>query len=288
MKPLIIFVMLCGMAVLSTASSSAAVRPNIVYVLADDLGYGDMHRLNPNSKIPTPNFDRLAAGGMKFTDAHSSSAVCTPTRYAILTGRYNWRSRLKSGVLGGMSPPLIEENRLTVPQFLKNNDYHTAGIGKWHLGFEWARKPGTKPFTDAIETGADGWNVDFTRPIKRGPNHYGFDYYFGIAGSLDMVPYTFIEDDRVTAQPAKDNAFPLMAGRAGHDTRKGPAAADFEAIDVLPTLTKKAVDYINQRAPDARNGKPFFSTSHSAHRIRRFCPRRSGKAKAASIHMETS
>lgn len=259
MKHLLLFAMLSAMTSLQSALQAAPAKPNIVYVLADDLGYGDVKCLNPDSKIPTPHFDRLAAGGMKFTDAHSSSAVCTPTRYAILTGRYNWRSRLKNGVLGGMSPPLIEANRLTVAQFLKNNGYHTACIGKWHLGFEWARKPATKTFTDGIETGVQGWNVDFAQPIKRGPNVYGFDYYFGIAGSLDMVPYTFIENDRVTALPTKDNAFPMMAGRnETHNTRKGPAAPDFEAINVLPTLTAKAVDYIHQRAPEAKQGKPFF------------------------------
>jgi arylsulfatase A-like enzyme len=252
MKLLLLLVMLLAM-------KAHAAKPNIVYVLADDLGYGDVKCLNPESKIATPHMDRLAAGGMKFTDAHSSSAVCTPTRYALMTGRYNWRSRLKSGVLGGMSPPLIEENRLTVPQFLKNHGYHTAGVGKWHLGFEWPLKPNVKPFTDAIEKGEDGWNADFSQPIKRGPNSYGFDYYFGIAGSLDMVPYAFIENERVTAQPTVDKSFVMLHG---HDekrkTRHGPAAPDFEAIDVLPTLTKKAVDYINQRAGDAKNGKPFF------------------------------
>lgn len=259
MKNLIFFAMLFGMTAMQTAHAQIKTKPNIVYVLADDLGYGDVKCLNPDSKIPTPNFDRLAAGGMKFTDAHSSSAVCTPTRYALLTGRYNWRSRLKNGVLGGMSPPLIEENRLTVPQFLKNNGYHTAGIGKWHLGFDWPLKPNKKPFGDGIETGEQGWNADFSQPIKRGPNFYGFDYYFGIAGSLDMVPYTFIENDHVTSQPTKDNAFPMMAGHAGaRDTRKGPAAPDFEALNVLPSLTQKSVDYINGRAADAKNGKPFF------------------------------
>lgn len=263
MKNLLFFsAFLCAMNSISTAQSASQKpnqKPNIVYVLADDLGYGDVHCLNADSKIPTPNFDRLAAQGMKFTDAHSSSAVCTPTRYALMTGRYNWRSRLKSGVLGGMSPPLIEENRLTVAQFLKNHGYHTAGIGKWHLGFEWARKPKTQTFDDTVEKGEDGWNVDFTKPIKRGPNFYGFNYYFGIAASLDMVPYTFIENDRVMAQPTMDKSFPMMAGfNENNATRKGPAAPDFEAIDVLPTLTRKAVGYIQQHAADAKNGKPFF------------------------------
>src|SRR6266498_425472 len=109
----------------------AANHPNIVFILCDDLGYGDVKCLNRDGKIPTPNIDKLARAGMIFTDAHSSSAVCTPTRYGILTGRYNWRSRLQSGVTGGMSPPLIESGRTTLPAFLKQNGYHTAAIGKW-------------------------------------------------------------------------------------------------------------------------------------------------------------
>ena len=224
------------------AESEKKSRPNIVYILCDDLGYGDVRCLNPNGKIPTPNVDRLAAQGMIFTDAHSSSSVCTPTRYGILTGRYNWRSRLKSGVLGGMSPPLIEPGRLTVPAFLKQHGYHTAAVGKWHLGMDWALKPNAEPFNDSIEKGEDGWRVDFTKAIRNGPNRLGFDYYFGISASLDMVPYTFIENDRVIALPTVDKAFPMMLGRSGGMTRKGPAAADFEARDVLPALTRKAVD----------------------------------------------
>jgi len=232
--------------------------PNIVYILCDDLGYGDVRCLNPNGKIPTPNMDRLAASGMVFTDPHSSSSVCSPTRYGILTGRYNWRSRLKSGVLGGMSPRLIEPGRLTVPAFLKQHGYHTACIGKWHLGMDWTLKPDAEKFKDNIEKGTDGWRVDFTRPIRNGPNSLGFDYFYGISASLDMVPYTFIENDRVTTLPTLDRAFPMMLGRSGGMTRNGPAAADFEAMNVLPALTRKAVDYISQRAHNAKAGKPFF------------------------------
>jgi arylsulfatase A-like enzyme len=233
-------------------------RPNIVYILADDLGYGDVQCLNPAGKIATPNLDRLAAAGMVFTDAHSGSAVCTPTRYSILTGRYSWRSRLQSGVLGGCSPRLIEAGRLTVAELLRRAGYRTTAIGKWHLGMDWALKPGKPRFTDAIEKGADGWNVDFTRPIAGGPTAVGFDEYFGISGSLDMVPYTFIEDDRVAAIPTVDKEFLMMHGRPGKATRKGPAAADFEAGDVLPALAERAVSTIRRRADDAKAGRPFF------------------------------
>jgi arylsulfatase A-like enzyme len=242
-------------------ASFAATRephPNIVYILCDDLGYGDVRCFNPQGKIPTPNIDRLASQGMTFTDAHSSSAVCTPTRYGILTGRYNWRSRLKNGVLGGMSPRLIEPDRLTVPALLKQRGYHTAAIGKWHLGMDWTLKPDAPRFGDNVEKGEDGWRVDFAKPIRNGPNSVGFDYFFGISASLDMVPYTYIENDRVTKPPTVDKSFPMILGRTNSATRKGPAAADFEAEDVLPTLTRKAVEHLEQRADAAKRGQPFF------------------------------
>lgn len=240
------------------AEPGSPAHPNIVYILCDDLGYGDVRCLNPQGKIPTPNIDRLAAQGMIFTDAHSSAAVCTPTRYGILTGRYNWRSRLKNGVLGGMSPRLIEPGRLTVPALLKQHGYHTAVIGKWHLGMDWTLKPNAKPFGDNVEKGEDGWRGDFTQPIRNGPNSVGFDYFFGISASLDMVPYTYIENDRVVKLPTVDKAFPMMLGRTNGATRKGPAAADFEASDVQPTLTRKAVEYVEQRADAAKRRQPFF------------------------------
>ncbi len=239
-------------------AQAAPPKPNLVFILADDLGYGDVRCLNPRGRIATPHLDNLAREGMVFTDAHSSSSVCTPTRYSILTGRYNWRSRLKSGVQGGLSPRLIEPGRLTVAEFLRRQGYHTACIGKWHLGMDWALKPGAAPFGDGIEKGEDAWRVDFSRPIANGPNSVGFDYFFGISASLDMVPYTFIQNDRVTVLPTEDRAFPMMLGRPGRFTRKGPAAAGFESSEVLPTLTRKAIEYIRERAAGAREGRPFF------------------------------
>jgi arylsulfatase A len=224
--------------------AAPATRPNILYILADDLGYGDLSCLNPDSKITTPNMDRLAAAGMIFTDAHSSSAVCSPTRYGILTGRYNWRSRLKSGVLGGFSPRLIEESRLTVPALLKRYGYTTACFGKWHLGMDWPLKEG------GIAKGyEDGWKVDYTKPVANGPTALGFDTYFGISASLDMPPYVFIENDRVTEIPTTEKTW----------IRKGPAGEKFEAIDVLPALTRKTVEFLNRNAAAAKSGeRPFF------------------------------
>lgn len=242
----------------SPATLAEPPRPNIVYVLCDDLGYGDVQCLNPKGKIATPHFDRLAAEGMVFTDAYSGSSVCTPTRYGLLTGRYSWRTRLQQGVLGGLSPPLIEEGRLTVPQLLRQHGYFTACVGKWHLGMDWRKREGKEVTELGIESREQVWNVDYAEPIRRGPNEAGFDYYFGISASLDMVPYTFVENDRVTALPTEDRAFPMMLGRAEGTTRQGPAAPDFDAADVLHALTQKAVALIRQRAAEAAGGSPFF------------------------------
>jgi arylsulfatase A-like enzyme len=247
---------LFALAVAVSAAESA--RPNIIFVLADDLGYGDVQCLNPQGKIATPHMDRLAAGGIIFTDAHSSSAVCSPTRYGILTGRYNWRSRLKSGVLGGLSPRLIEEGRMTVASFLKEHGYDTACIGKWHLGLDWVKYPGKEVSELSVETLAQVGSVDFTKPFTNGPLAVGFNSYFGIAASLDMVPYVFLENDRVAAQPTETHKFPMMTGRENWFTREGPMAPGFDSAEVLPTLTRKAVEFIGQHAAAAKSGQPFF------------------------------
>jgi arylsulfatase A len=238
--------------------SASPPRPNIVFILCDDLGYGDVRCLNPQGKIATPHMDRLAAAGMVFTDAHSGSAVCSPTRYGLMAGRYAWRSRLQQGVLGGLSPRLIEPGRFTVAGFLKQQGYHTACFGKWHLGMDWVKLPGKEVAELSIETKEQVHNVDYTRPIANGPNSVGFDQFFGISGSLDMVPYTFIANDRCSILPTVGKRFAFMPDREGAYTRDGPAAPDFEAADVLPTLTRKATEYIEQRGPAARAGNPFF------------------------------
>ncbi|MFO0915349.1 MAG: arylsulfatase [Pirellulales bacterium] len=236
----------------------AVRRPNIVYVLCDDLGYGDVRAFNPHSQIDTSHLDRLARDGMIFTDMHSPSSVCSPTRYGILTGRYAWRSRLQSGVLGGLSPRLIEPDRLTVAELLRRQGYATACIGKWHLGLDWVKKPGREISPLSIETPNQVWNVDYSQPYTNGPNSVGFDYYYGISASLDMVPYTFLENDRVTVVPTVDKSFPLVEGRDKGSTRVGPAAPNFDARDVLPKLVQRTVSYLAEHASDARSGKPFF------------------------------
>lgn len=240
-----------------SAAAEDALKPNIVVIMADDLGYADIGCYG--GKIATPHIDELAADGMRFTDAHSSSSVCSPTRYGLLTGRYNWRSRLKQGVLGGLSPRLIESGRMTLPSMLKEQGYHTACVGKWHLGMDWAVLPGKEVSELSIEPRQQVFNVDYAKPITNGPNAVGFDYFFGISASLDMVPYTFIENDRVTALPTEDRDFPMMHGReTGGRTRKGPAAPEFDAADVLPEITRVSCDYIDRRAGDANQGRPFF------------------------------
>jgi arylsulfatase A len=199
--------------------------------------------MNPKGRIATPNMDRLADQGMAFTDAHSGSSVCSPTRYGLLTGRYAWRSRLKQGVLGGYSPPLIEPGRLTLPALLKSKGYRAACIGKWHLGLDWPLKTGGRARDDA-----DAWKVDYARPFSGGPTTLGFDEFFGISASLDMPPYVFLDNDRARAVPTVEKTW----------IRKGPADKDFEAIDVLPSLTERAVEFVARSAGDARRGRPFF------------------------------
>jgi arylsulfatase A len=223
----------------SFAMAGQKVTPNIVYILVDDMGYGDVSALNPDSKIKTPNIDRLAAEGMSFTDAHSGSAVCTPTRYGILTGRYCWRSRLKDGVLWGYDQHLIEDGRETVAALLKRQGYNTACIGKWHLGMD-------LPTVDGDKAGPE--NVDWQGRIENGPVAKGFDYFFGISASLDMPPYIYIENDRFVGECTTTKAF-------GHPHRPGPAHADFEAVDVLPTIGRKTVEFIERQQAD----RPFFA-----------------------------
>jgi arylsulfatase A-like enzyme len=253
------FAFLLTLAVWLTANSPlhAADQPNIVVILCDDLGYGDVQCYG--GKIPTPHIDALATSGLRFTDAHTSSSVCSPTRYGLITGRYNWRSPLKRGVLGGLSPRLIEPGRATIASLLKEHGYHTACIGKWHLGMDWSR-PADKPVSELnIEPRGQVFNVDYGAPIKNGPNSVGFDYYYGISASLDMVPYTFIENDHVVELPTLDSSFLMMHGREnGGTTRKGPTAPGFDAEDVLPRLAEKSCEYITQHAPQAKQGKPFF------------------------------
>lgn len=235
-------------------------NPNIVFIVADDLGYGDLSSLNKDAGIQTPHMDRIVAEGIHFTDFHSNSAVCTPSRYGVLTGRYAWRSRLKSGVLWGYDEPLIEEDRVTVGSFMQASGYHTACIGKWHLGLGWQKKDPSKPIAKyewnmVFERGADS-NVDFSKRVQGGPTELGFDYSYIIPASLDMTPYVYIENGRVVELPTaytegKDES---MAGR-GVFWRAGEVAPSFDFYDVFSTLTRRTVTYLESRKGQT---KPFF------------------------------
>ena len=226
--------------------TSARRPPNIVLILADDLGYGDVSCQNPDDgdspKVPTPHFDRVAREGMRFSDAHSGSAVCTPTRYGLLTGRYAWRTRLQRGVLWGYDRPLIDDRRLTLPELLKQHGYATAGVGKWHLGLGWQLKSGA----------ASPEDVDFAAPLTDGPMQLGFDSYFGIPASLDMDPYVYLRDDRVETQPTER----IAASSRPAYYRAGPISPGFTMEGVMPRLTSEAVGFIHDR--QARPDEPFF------------------------------
>ena len=226
----------------------AGTKPNIVLILADDLGYGDLSCYNPTSKIPTPNLDRLATQGMRFTDAHAPSAVCTPTRYGLLTGRYAWRTTLKSGVLSGYSPPLVTPGRETIASLLKSAGYHTACIGKWHLGMNLPTSDG-RPLR-SNETGVPQ-NADWKGTIKNGPTSLGFHYFYGCTASWDMPPYAWIENDYFVQTELVPTE---PADRFGRPGVKSPGMKPSHA---LPAITHQAVDFILDPARK-KAGQPFF------------------------------
>lgn len=252
---------LCVCALLAAVSAttnqntfaSEAEKPNIVIILADDFGVGDIQAHYPENKIATPHLDRLVREGRSFTDAHTSSAVCSPTRYGLLTGRYNWRTRLQEWVIAAYEPPLIAEGRPTLPGFLRQHGYHTACIGKWHLGWEWAG-PQRSRMTEK-HNGLALLHWDFTKPIAGGPTDRGFEYYFGV-DLPNLPPFTYIENDHVLIQPtAKFQPDPnegvvLPNGFAG-----APAAPNWRMQDILPEITQRAVRYVQDRAKEKQ---PFF------------------------------
>lgn len=223
----------------SCPAYAVADAPNIVLILADDMVYGDISYYNPMSKIRTTCLDGMARESAVYTDAHSSSSVSTPTRYGILTGRYNWRSTLKRSVLNGYSKALIPQGRETMASMLKKQGYNTAAIGKWHLGWNW----------NNIDAGID--SVDFSKPITQGPTTRGFDYFYGFCGSLDMAPYVYVENDKPTAIPDKKT---VNKGKYSW-WREGLTAPDFRHEDVLPHIIDKGCSYIKKYA---KSSKPYF------------------------------
>ncbi|MBM3788400.1 MAG: arylsulfatase [Acidobacteria bacterium] len=218
----------------AAAQRARPAVPNVLLVLCDDLGYGDVRVYNPSSAIRTPSLNSLAGQGMRFTDAHSPSSVCTPTRYGLLTGRYVWRTQLKNGVLGGYSPALLEPGRDTIASMLKKLGYATGGFGKWHLGL--GRSP----------------KVDYSQPFKPTPLEFGFDEFYGIPASLDMPPYVFIDGHKAVEQPTAsigDNG----EVKRGPFWRGGPRAPSFQMEDVIPNIARRAIRFIEKAHA------PFFA-----------------------------
>ena len=228
------------------AGETKARLPNIVFILADDMGYGDLACQNRDSKIPTPNLDRFARQGVRFTEAHTPSAVCTPTRYGVLTGRYCWRSRLKQSVLWPWEPPLIEPGRLTAPALLKKHGYTTACIGKWHLGWNW---PFVKEADKARNKPVPCDALDWSKSVTGGPLACGFDYYYG-DDVPNFPPYVFIENERTLGVPSVQKPDSVNGN-------PGPMLPGWMLEAVMPAITRKAVQWIEdntRQAPD----RPFF------------------------------
>ncbi len=231
------------------------MKPNIVVILADDVGYGDFGSLNPASKIPTPNIDGLAQKGMVFTDAHSGSSVCTPSRYGLLTGRYCWRSRLQRSVLYSYEPPLIEPGRPTVATVLRGAGYRTACVGKWHLGLGFSAREGRPvdfsrelPWPEADRALEE--SMDFEAPVTGGPLALGFDSFFGTSGcSTCQPPYGFIDGDRFVTPPS------FYVERFPYTGRPGMTAPGWDHAEADPTFARKAVEFVLSQNGSSR---PFF------------------------------
>lgn len=236
---------------ISAVQAKGVDGPNFVIIYADDLGYGDVQCYNPErGKIPTPNIDRLAGEGMRFTDAHSSSGVCSPSRYTLLTGRYHWRSRLQSGIVGLWGAPLIDEDRLTIGGLAKQHGYRTACIGKWHLGWEWPIpadqaklfKQAPKDASGPSEEQRTVWREVFDQPIPGGPSSRGFDLYFG-TDVPNWPPYCFIENDRTVGVPSEFLAPQRL--KKNQASKQGPALADWTLEPILPTIGDRASQFIS-------------------------------------------
>ena len=278
------------------ASLGQARLPNVVFILADDMSYDSVSALNPAiGPLKTPHIDQLVSEGMNFTDAHSGSAVCTPTRYGILTGRYCWRTGLKSQVLWEWGRPLIERERLTVAEMLQKRGYATGMVGKWHLGMTWLdrhgkvanhdvrrhdsffkKEPGVAERIRAAEN-----RIDFTKPIADGPINHGFDYYFGVAVP-NFPPYVWIQNDRLLGDPS----VPKPDDIYGHP---GPMLPSWKLEDILPTLGNKAVEWISARAKEDRQFflyLPLTSPHTPISPSKRFA-KKSGISKYVDFVMET-
>lgn len=243
--------------IITGCSNLKKTPPNIIIIYADDMGFGDLNCQNPDSRIPTPNLDQLAAEGMRFTDAHSSSGICSPSRFALLTGSYHWRRQ--HDIVNSFGKPFFRDSDITLPQILKDQGYATACIGKWHLGWDWE-------FNNEPGGSVEQWgkirsfylpeDINWSAPIGGGPLARGFDYYFG-DGTINFPPYCWIENDRPVDIPTAV----MDVSNIGYETkegswefRPGPKMENWNPYEVLPTLTKKAVEWVSGR----EKGKPFF------------------------------
>jgi arylsulfatase A len=249
--------LLALLAVCTLPRPASARTPNILILYADDLGFGDLGCYNPQSKIPTPHLDKLASEGIRFTNGHSSSGICTPSRYALLTGRHHWRDF--HGIVGPLGGSVFKPERLTLPEMLKENGYRTAAIGKWHLGWNWdaIRKPtaGKEKRKDKGKpNGPDAF--DWSKPIPDGPLAHGFDHYFGDT-VINFPPYCWIRDDRVVKAPdtMMDTSKWRKIKEGNWECRPGPMASDWDPYQNIPTTTAEGVRFIKEQAITP---KPFF------------------------------
>ncbi len=242
---------------IESPSQAQHTKPNIVIIYADDMGYGDLAIQNPNSKIPTPHLDQMAREGMRFSDAHSSSGICSPSRYALLTGTYHWRRQ--HDIVDSFGKPFFADGDVSVAEVLRSNGYSTAAIGKWHLGWNWELKgePSAEITSGSKTTKVIGPNdVDWSKAIKGGPTDRGFDYYFG-DGTINFPPYAWVENNKVVEAPTELMTYDNIGfeTKEGHwEFRPGPRVKGWNPYEVLPTLTSKAVSYINEQTAD----QPFF------------------------------
>jgi arylsulfatase A len=250
LKTVILFGMLMSSAMTDHAVvCGAEPLPNIVILYADDMGFGDLAIQNRDSRIPTPHLDQLARDGVRFTDAHSSSGICTPSRYALLHGRYHWRKF--HGIVNSFDQPIMDDARTTMPEMLKAQGYATACIGKWHLGWDWdsirttsPRKAGGQPTVT---------DFDWSKPISGGPLSHGFDSYFG-DDVPNFPPYAWFENDRILTPPTVPLETVGAPDEGAWEARPGPAVKDWDFRAVMPTLTEKAVEWIGRQSKD----QPFF------------------------------
>ena len=289
-----------GAILMSVLASSADAEPppplpNIVVIYADDLGYGDVQCYNPErGKIPTPHIDRLAQQGVRFTDAHSSSGVCSPSRYTLLTGRYHWRTRLQSGIVGKWGAPLIAPDRLTIAGLARQAGYRTACIGKWHLGWDWPIEeadrtylaPREKPDATATPEHQAAWQRVFSQRISGGPTARGFDHYFG-TDVPNWPPYCFINDDHTIGIPSEFLSARLLGNNQA--SLQGPALPGWTLEPILPALGEHAAEFIQD---NSANATPFLiymplTAPHTPLAVNESWKGKSGLGMYADFVMET-